>query len=241
MGYWLSYKESAAGISSKRTRWVTDWIGSVEANNWFVTGRRCFAQFLGRLNFVSRVLTWVSLSLHHFTHSMRFFRRGRWLASRSWSSSHYSTSGNSLQSRRAYIVCCRTGERHGKLSAQMPSAVFDRGTFQDVSYEGACQPRCVHAAAAKFAVSPLRPRRERKKKGSKKKKKGSKKNCTPSKFPASMNFRSLEHLSFWHVTMQQSTEKLQPLDIDATHSSASGKSALALANGGWHCHGAEVS
>ena len=62
-----------------------------------------------------------------------------------------------------------------------------------------------------------------------------------SKFPASMNFRSLEHLSFWHVTMQQSTEKLRPLDIDATHSSASGKSALALANGGWHCHGAEVS
>ena len=88
---------------------------------------------------------------------------------------------------------------------------------------------------------PSDPEEREKKKGSKKKKKGSKKNCTPSKFPASMNFRSLEHLSFWHVTMQQSTEKLQPLDIDATHSSASGKSALALANGGWHCHGAEVS
>ena len=58
VGYWLSYRESAAGISSKRTRWVTDWIDSAEANNWYVTGRR-FAEFLGRLNFVSRVLTWV--------------------------------------------------------------------------------------------------------------------------------------------------------------------------------------
>ena len=58
VGYWLSYKESAAGISSKRTRWVTDWIDNAEASNWFVTGRR-FGEFLGRLNFVSRVLTWV--------------------------------------------------------------------------------------------------------------------------------------------------------------------------------------
>ena len=58
VGYWLSYRESAAGISLKRMRWVLDWIDNAQANNRFITGRR-FAEFLGRLNFVSRVLTWI--------------------------------------------------------------------------------------------------------------------------------------------------------------------------------------
>ena len=58
VGYCLSYKHSCAGISPKRTSWVMCWIDEVKGNNWFVQGRRLH-EFLGRLNFVARVLTWI--------------------------------------------------------------------------------------------------------------------------------------------------------------------------------------
>ena len=58
VGYCLSYKHSCAGISPKRTSWVISWIDEVKGNNWFVQGRRLH-EFLGRLNFVARVLTWI--------------------------------------------------------------------------------------------------------------------------------------------------------------------------------------
>ena len=58
VGYSLSYKHACAGISPKRTAWVLGWIGEVKGNNWFVQGRRLH-EFLGRLNFVARVLTWI--------------------------------------------------------------------------------------------------------------------------------------------------------------------------------------
>ena len=57
VGNWLSCKESAAGISLKRLRWILDWIDSAEANNWFITDS---LNFLSGLNFVSRVLTWIT-------------------------------------------------------------------------------------------------------------------------------------------------------------------------------------
>ena len=58
VGYFLSYTHSCAGISPKRTSWVIGWIDEVKSNNWFVQGRRLHG-FLGRLNFVARVLTWI--------------------------------------------------------------------------------------------------------------------------------------------------------------------------------------
>ena len=58
VGYSLSYKHACAGISPKRTAWVLGWIEEVKGNNWFVQGRRLH-EFLGRLNFVARVLTWI--------------------------------------------------------------------------------------------------------------------------------------------------------------------------------------
>ena len=37
---------------------MISWIDEVKGNNWFVQGRRLH-EFLGRLNFVARVLTWI--------------------------------------------------------------------------------------------------------------------------------------------------------------------------------------
>ena len=58
VGYFLSYEKRAAGISPKRLQWVIEWINEVERGRWFVTGRR-FSEFLGRLNFVARLLGWI--------------------------------------------------------------------------------------------------------------------------------------------------------------------------------------
>ena len=58
IGYFISYEGSSTGISPKRLAWVLTWIEEVERNNWMVTGRR-FSEFLGRLNFVARLLSWI--------------------------------------------------------------------------------------------------------------------------------------------------------------------------------------
>ena len=58
IGYYLSYETFSAGLSPKRVKWVLEWIGNAEKNNWYVTGRG-FSEFLGRLNFVARLLSWI--------------------------------------------------------------------------------------------------------------------------------------------------------------------------------------
>ena len=58
IGYFISYEGFSTGISPKRLAWVLTWIEEVERNNWMVTGRR-FSEFLGRLNFVARLLSWI--------------------------------------------------------------------------------------------------------------------------------------------------------------------------------------
>ena len=119
VGYWLSYRESAAGISSKRTRWVTDWIDSAEADNWYVTGRR-FAEFLGRLNVVSRVLTWVKpflAPLYAFDAVLQKGTVAR-IPELVFVALHYI---REQLSRGAYIVFCRTGGRRGNPFARTQS------------------------------------------------------------------------------------------------------------------------
>ena len=58
IGYYLSYETFSAGLSPKRVKWILEWIEGAEKNNWYITGRR-FSEFLGRLNFVARLLSWI--------------------------------------------------------------------------------------------------------------------------------------------------------------------------------------
>ena len=58
IGYHLSYFTWAAGISEKRASWIVEWIDRVEADGWMVSGRR-LVEFTGRLNFVTRMITWL--------------------------------------------------------------------------------------------------------------------------------------------------------------------------------------
>ena len=58
IGFFLSYEKSCAGVSKKRLTWIVEWIDKAEGSGWFATGRR-FSEFLGRLNFVGRLLTWL--------------------------------------------------------------------------------------------------------------------------------------------------------------------------------------
>ena len=58
VGFFLSYEKACAGVSEKRLAWIIEWIDKAEGAGWYVTGRR-FSEFLGRLNFVGRLLTWL--------------------------------------------------------------------------------------------------------------------------------------------------------------------------------------
>ena len=58
VGYLLDYKEVKLGITMKRGDWLLDFIASLKDNRYTVYMRR-FNEFLGRLGFVSRVLTWL--------------------------------------------------------------------------------------------------------------------------------------------------------------------------------------
>ena len=58
IGYHLDYFTWAAGISAKRSAWIVEWVSRAEASNWTVVGRQLI-EFIGRLNFVTRMLTWL--------------------------------------------------------------------------------------------------------------------------------------------------------------------------------------
>eukprot|EP00439_Symbiodinium_sp_Y106_P006041 s4070_g1.t1 len=58
IGYHLDYFTWTAGISAKRSAWIVDWVSRAEASNWTVVGRQLI-EFIGRLNFVTRMLTWM--------------------------------------------------------------------------------------------------------------------------------------------------------------------------------------
>ncbi|CAE7880140.1 unnamed protein product [Symbiodinium necroappetens] len=48
----------SAGISEKRATWIIEWINQAEQAQWMVTGRQ-LTEFIGRLNFVTRLLAWL--------------------------------------------------------------------------------------------------------------------------------------------------------------------------------------
>ena len=58
IGYHLDYFTWTAGISAKRSAWIVEWVSRAEASNWTVVGRQLI-EFIGRLNFVTRMLAWM--------------------------------------------------------------------------------------------------------------------------------------------------------------------------------------
>ena len=58
VGYFLDYREVAVGIVVRRGTWLSDFIGEMSQSG-FTVSMRLFAEFLGRLGFVARVLTWL--------------------------------------------------------------------------------------------------------------------------------------------------------------------------------------
>ena len=58
IGYHLCYYTWSAGISEKRATWIIEWINQAEQAQWMVTGRQ-LTEFIGRLNFVTRLLAWL--------------------------------------------------------------------------------------------------------------------------------------------------------------------------------------
>ncbi len=63
VGYQLQYDSCQVGISDRRGRWLLEWIDKAQANS-FVVASRDFAEFLGRLGFVSQVLVWIKPHLY---------------------------------------------------------------------------------------------------------------------------------------------------------------------------------
>ena len=58
MGFWTDYRSMQIGIAKKRGDWLQEWIKSAESEG-FLVATRSFAEFLGRLGFVSQVLVWL--------------------------------------------------------------------------------------------------------------------------------------------------------------------------------------
>ena len=58
VGFNLRYDLAEVGISEKRGRWLLEWITKATADRFVVVGRS-FIEFLGRLGFVSQLLTWL--------------------------------------------------------------------------------------------------------------------------------------------------------------------------------------
>lgn len=58
VGFHLRYDQKQVGIADKRGAWLVAWIDEA-ASKKFVVATRDFAEFLGRLGFVSQVITWL--------------------------------------------------------------------------------------------------------------------------------------------------------------------------------------
>ena len=58
VGYFLDYRNVAIGVSTKRGKWLLDFLAEFRRNNFTIHMRR-FSEFLGRLGFLCRVLLWV--------------------------------------------------------------------------------------------------------------------------------------------------------------------------------------
>ena len=58
VGYELNYLRSTIGISNKRATWLAEFVVNLQRAS-FTTSMRDFNEFLGRLGFVARVLTWI--------------------------------------------------------------------------------------------------------------------------------------------------------------------------------------
>ena len=58
VGYELNYMKSTIGISKKRATWLAEFVKKIQKSS-FTTSMRDFNEFLGRLGFVARVLTWI--------------------------------------------------------------------------------------------------------------------------------------------------------------------------------------
>eukprot|EP00435_Cladocopium_sp_Y103_P073986 s172_g46.t1 len=58
VGFHLRYDRNEVGITTKRGSWLADWIRGLEEKR-FVVAARDFSEFLGRLGFVSQLLTWM--------------------------------------------------------------------------------------------------------------------------------------------------------------------------------------
>ena len=58
VGYHIRYDLSQVGITVKRGDWLVQWILKVRSNGYVVPARE-FAEFLGRLGFISQLITWL--------------------------------------------------------------------------------------------------------------------------------------------------------------------------------------
>ena len=58
VGFHLRYDVPLVGISKKRGDWLLGWIAGARANK-FVVPARDFTEFLGRLGFISQLITWL--------------------------------------------------------------------------------------------------------------------------------------------------------------------------------------
>lgn len=58
VGFQLRYDLNEVGISAKRGIWITQWVEKARQNKYVVQSRD-FAEFLGRLGFISQLLTWL--------------------------------------------------------------------------------------------------------------------------------------------------------------------------------------
>jgi hypothetical protein len=58
VGFQIRYDLAEVGVSTKRGEWLLSWITNARANK-FVVPARDFAEFLGRLGFISQLVTWL--------------------------------------------------------------------------------------------------------------------------------------------------------------------------------------
>ena len=58
VGFQIRYDLAEVGVSTKRGEWLLAWITNARANK-FVVPARDFAEFLGRLGFISQLVTWL--------------------------------------------------------------------------------------------------------------------------------------------------------------------------------------